>query len=273
MDATNSMPDKNLSAASELAVLVLSCDRYADLWPPFFALFKKYWPDCPYPVYLGANTRAYADGKVTSLGTGADENWSDSARAIVSQIPEPYVLILLEDFLLTQPVDSGLMAQCLGWMKELDAGYMRLKPYPPPDRRIAGIPLVGEIETGAPYRVSLMAAIWEKDTFLQALKSGESAWQMELLGSARSGQLKKRFFCTWRPVIHYLGGVTFGKWLPAAVKFCRKEGIALDLAARGQMSTAQILTRNLRKLTGGVAAAIPWKTRRKIKKILQGLVH
>ncbi len=40
---------------SELAILVCSCDKYADVWEPFFKLFFKFWPDCPYPIYLLSN--------------------------------------------------------------------------------------------------------------------------------------------------------------------------------------------------------------------------
>lgn len=45
--------------AADVAVVVASCDAYADLWEPFFRLFRRYWPDCPYPVYLGSNFRTY----------------------------------------------------------------------------------------------------------------------------------------------------------------------------------------------------------------------
>ena len=37
---------------SDSAILILSCDKFSDLWKPFFDLFWKYWPDCPYNVYL-----------------------------------------------------------------------------------------------------------------------------------------------------------------------------------------------------------------------------
>jgi len=39
----------------DTCVLIASCDAYSDAWAPFFALMKKYWPDCPYPIYLISN--------------------------------------------------------------------------------------------------------------------------------------------------------------------------------------------------------------------------
>ena len=39
------------------AVVVCSCDKYSDLWDPYFELFKKFWADCPYPVFLNTETK------------------------------------------------------------------------------------------------------------------------------------------------------------------------------------------------------------------------
>ena len=42
----------------KLAILVLSCDGYTDLWRPFFENFKKKWGDCPYDIYLLTNKKS-----------------------------------------------------------------------------------------------------------------------------------------------------------------------------------------------------------------------
>lgn len=35
-----------------IAVLIVSCDKYSDLWDPFLRAFDRYWPDCPFTVSL-----------------------------------------------------------------------------------------------------------------------------------------------------------------------------------------------------------------------------
>jgi hypothetical protein len=50
----NSVLNKN-NSSDNLAVIVVSCDLYSDVWKPFFTLFFKYWNDCPFPVYLTSN--------------------------------------------------------------------------------------------------------------------------------------------------------------------------------------------------------------------------
>ncbi|MCX8008474.1 MAG: hypothetical protein N3A54_02085 [Patescibacteria group bacterium] len=83
----------------DCAILVLSCDKYSDLWDPFFDLFKRYWKDCPFPVYLGSNTKKYSDGSIKTILSGSPKDWSTDLLNIVDKIREEFLFIWLEDFL------------------------------------------------------------------------------------------------------------------------------------------------------------------------------
>ena len=48
-------------------VLFTSCDKYQDLWGPFFTLFFRYWQDCPYLVYIGSNHFKYDHERVNTI--------------------------------------------------------------------------------------------------------------------------------------------------------------------------------------------------------------
>jgi len=59
------------------AILVMSCDAYDDLWAPCFNLLGKHWPDCPFPVYLGAEQQVYPGAGVVTLHSSAgSRNWT-----------------------------------------------------------------------------------------------------------------------------------------------------------------------------------------------------
>src|SRR3989338_3266453 len=75
---------------TDTSVLVVSCDKYQDIWKPFFTLFFRYWHDCPYPIYLGSNQRIYADQRVKTIAVGDDKDWSSGFRKMLEQIPQPY---------------------------------------------------------------------------------------------------------------------------------------------------------------------------------------
>lgn len=39
------------------AILLSTCDKYEDAWLPFFTLFKTYWKECTFPIYLNTETK------------------------------------------------------------------------------------------------------------------------------------------------------------------------------------------------------------------------
>lgn len=44
---------------SDLTIVVCSCDKYEDLWYPYFEIFKKNWSDCKYPIVLNTESKNY----------------------------------------------------------------------------------------------------------------------------------------------------------------------------------------------------------------------
>ena len=225
---------------SEIAVLVASCDRYKDLWKPFFTLFFRYWSDCPHPVYLLSNHLSYPDSRVEMIAVGDDRDWSSNLRAALQQIPHRYVLLLLEDFFLDQPVDTAKIQALATYMEQRCAACLRLFTCPGPDIPCVDNPAVGEILRGSAYRLSMMAAIWDKKVLLQLLRDGETPWQLEIEGTQRTNILDVPFLSVKESAIHYFcpsgSAVCRGKWKPEAVQFCAQQGIQIDLRARPQES-------------------------------------
>ena len=62
------------------AVLVLSCDKYSDLWSPFIRQFKKFFPFEGYKIYLGSNLVACTEVGIIPILSGEDVDWSTSFK-------------------------------------------------------------------------------------------------------------------------------------------------------------------------------------------------
>lgn len=223
---------------SNTSVLVVSCDAYSDLWRPFFTLFFRYWPDCPYPVYLCANHLSYPDTRVTTLLTGPDTSWSSNLKWCLEGLPKDYLILFQEDFLLIKPVDTDMIKKLVLCCEQREAACLRIFPSPPPDRNIDDELQVGEISKGAAYRVSLQTAIWEKTVLYDLLIDGESPWDLENIGSGRSNALDKPFLSIsikersrW-PLDYFSTAVVQGKWVRQAVDLCTREGIVIDKSRR-----------------------------------------
>jgi len=221
---------------SDTAVLVSSCDRYRDLWKPFFTLFFRYWPDCPYPVHLLSNHETYDDPRVSAITVGEDRDWSSSFRRALEGIPRPNVIVLMEDYLFTERIDTARIEALVAVLEKRKAACLRLYPCPGPDGACADEPGIGEIRKGADYRLSLQAAIWDRRTLAGLVRDGETAWQLELQGSRRTDELEAPFLSVVRdakwPLPYFCTAVVMGRWLREAVRLCRKEGIEPDLRAR-----------------------------------------
>ncbi|MGA8027664.1 MAG: hypothetical protein WB992_11005 [Bryobacteraceae bacterium] len=218
--------------ALSCAALVVSCDRYRDLWRPFFALFWRYWPDCPFPVYLGSNFETYSDERVTSLTAGEDESWSKNLRFFLNRLDSEYVLLLLEDFFLNRTVSTATLIDHLNALDQLGGSVLRLRPNPPPDIPVRGYPTIGSIYRFAPFRVSAQASIWKRLDLLALLRDGESAWEFERQATIRSQSRANGFFCTYAAKLPYRHVVEQGKWFWSAAPLYKKENIGCDFNAR-----------------------------------------
>lgn len=253
MDTTSARQrvTRNSAAAVEsTAILVVSCDRYRDVWGPFFTLFWRYWPDCPYPVYLGANQEVYPDPKVQTILVGPDLKWSPGLLKMLRDLPRPDLLYLQEDFLLSGPVDTAWVKDLIAYAKAKKAGCLRLMPIPGASHPCPDRDDVGELPKGSQYRVSMQAAWWEKRVLSSLIQEQEPMVQFEVQASRRSVELPEAFLSLREgkgyPLNYFTTAVVRGRWEPAAVRFCRREGIRVDLQARPMLPISYRLRRALR---------------------------
>jgi hypothetical protein len=230
-----------------VAVLVVSCDRYADLWAGFFHCFFKYWPDCPYKVYLGTNHLTYADSRVRTLTIGPDVSYSDNLRAMLEHIPEEWLIFWIEDRFLSAQVNNSEISRLLDEAIKNGAAYLKLMPEHPLAYHVRHPSAnIGNIPTGTRYRVSMTIALWHKPDLLALLRPGESAWELEKIGSRRSDNLLAPFMALaprWRsrPPFPHEHVVVKGRLIRASLAFLRREGLAAALSGRRKETHASVL--------------------------------
>jgi len=215
-----------------LAVLIPSHDKFSDTWPYFFKLFFKYWPEVSQTVYLLSNAERYADPRIVPILVGEEISWSHNIQIALQTIPEDYVLIILEDFPLTGPVDQNLLQELFQLMKAEQAGYLRLMANPPPDRPCLNHQNIGFIEKGSNYRTSLQVAIWKKSFLNEILVPGESPWQFELQGTKRSNGFDVAMMSidkdSPQPIPYFPNAIVRGVWVKEAREYLEREGMIFD---------------------------------------------
>lgn len=252
----------------KFAVLIVSCDKYSDLWRPFFELFWRFWPDCPFNVYFLSNKIGFDDPKVKNLLVGEDISWSDNVRKAIINIKEEYILLSVDDLFLCDYVKTEEVLKVFNWIYQFGVNHVRMNPSQKPDKPYNE--LVGIVSKGTIYRTSTILSVWKKDVLSNLLKAGESAWDFEIYGSVRSDAYDG-FYSTWRDYVPIINGVVKGKWRRTAVRKLKSLGIDINLFRRKEMNFKETAMFHLIQLRSHILKLFPAKYRRKIKDfILKG---
>lgn len=229
---------------NDIPLLVISCDKYADVWKPFFHVFRSCWPDCPFPVYLGTNHLTCEEPGVTTINVGDDKDWASGVIRMLAQLDSPYVILFLEDFFFVKPVDTKAILRLVKVAQDHSPACLRLSPLPPPtplpERLVPGFDDIGIVEKDTPYLIATQPAIWRKEFLLRLLVPGFSAWEFEHLGSTMCEFMDEQ---VWGPLVPYLvyeQGVEKGRWKPSALSICRNAGASVDFSARPAFSDEEL---------------------------------
>lgn len=158
-----------------MKILVLSCDKYSYLWPTFFTLLDKYYPNHP-EVYLSTEQKKCKYCKTINTKS---EVWTDRYQNALRQIPDDYVLVLLEDFFIRQPVDEKRINESLELMKKnkkiavcnFELQYRKgiENAYPGYDVQ----------KNNQVYLNSCQPSLWNKEILIDRLEKSQDAWAWE----------------------------------------------------------------------------------------------
>ena len=237
-------------------VIVNSCDKYSDLWFPYFECFKRNWADCPYDIILNTETKEYADCdlKIYVINTEKDElsDWSSRLLRCLKAVTTDIVLITLDDHFLLQPVDQSRLDKVVRCM--IDDKTIASMSFLTQDRNyktkefIYGDGKWQRQNSSTPLRVNCQTALWRKDVLERLLCPGEDAWEFEGKGTERAIWDYHKYFRyigkpEWpAPILdfaqHVYRGLRVyqGKWLWKNGDLFDELGITVDLNARGVIS-------------------------------------
>ena len=242
----------------DLTIIVNSCDKYEDLWYPFFELFRIQWPDCPYKIILNTESKSYTHpnqvgGGITCLQLYKENeqvDWSTRLIETLKYVDTEYVLMFLDDEFIVDKVNE----------ERFNKSYNILKS----DNKIVYIIYLnmyssGELKTSCKYEELLVikrlhycqhsanCSLWRKNALKYLLKAGESPDKFEIY-SKRRRKLFDRVYMFKGEVspiqlkirINFGYGVFKGKWLFNNKALFEKYGIKADFSKRGVWSEEEI---------------------------------
>src|SRR6185503_6777819 len=166
--------------ASSVAIVVSSCDRFFDAWRPFAFFFRKFWPDCPFPVYLIVNRLRARSNWIRVFRVGSDQGWASNMETALREISASHILYMQEDYFLTGPVDRSRLVADIAFALERDAASFRFSGRDPEEIDFTPInDQIGILSPDSDWRTLCQVTLWKSDVLRSTLRAGETAWNME----------------------------------------------------------------------------------------------
>ena len=231
----------------DMAIAVISFDKYSDIWDIFALCINRFWKSRGYKTYLVTNEAHPVYDGIEIVKTGKEISWSHRVRIALETIKEEYIMLLLEDYLISEKVDDAKVAEALKYMKENNLDYLRIAPIPVIKKRKRG-EFATAITSVMIYGVNLQAAIWKRSYLFKTLDSGDfSAWEFE--ARQKFGE-PTRIDGDCRAandyIIHYLNGIIQGKWYIKSIDALASLGIEVPLGKRSVMTEKDMRRENTR---------------------------
>lgn len=228
---------------SKVAIIVVSCSKYADIWPIFISQFVENWANCRFKKYLISDmpVSKFSNPCITNLFVKYDMGWSENIKATLGAVTEEYVLYIAEDYLLNSKVDNELVNNIICNAIHDDANYVLMSGCIESD--CYKNKFYGTLEPGREYRTSVYFSLFKKEVLLALLKDNESAWEFETEGAVRSKVFDK-FFVTYRNCFSIIGphsSVIKGKWSKQAIKELRSLGYNVEDFERPVFTTLETI--------------------------------
>ena len=167
----------------QMSMMILSCDKFSDLWEGHIKLLEQNWPDRGMKTFLVTDCPSEISfDHVSVIAAGSDMEWSERLGYALEYIETEYVFVTLDDYFLIKPVSTPQIEDILTMMDKEKFDYLRLylRPKCP---RSAKMPEYGEvyrIDTSINYSVNLYAGIWRKSFLVQTIRTPKNAWRYEV---------------------------------------------------------------------------------------------
>jgi hypothetical protein len=254
---------------ADIGLVVLSCDKYSELWEPLSSSILTNWPDCPFDKYLVSNYLDFYSPYFKTIKVGDDISWSGNILEALKILKNDYkyILVTLDDLFLASKVDTLTLSLIINTFLEMEGNFLSLIQSPRFTKKYNEY--FGEIEPGALYRPTCVFGLWKLTVLESLIIPSENAWEFERNGSLRSNKFDK-FFSVYKSVFIYRNIVVRGKIL-------RKEATDFNLVDCKQLKTmslfetAKFHVRHFIFKT--VLSIIPWKLQKRLRSLKDKLIR
>jgi len=225
-------------------IFISSSDSYSDLWPLFFSLFKKYWPEYEGIIYLNTEYKDYEYDGLTIICTQVGKNsFGKTFRLGLDKVEAPYVMLIMIDYFFMDKVNHKLLEDYFNYFRLQNLDSLCLVPNPYTKIKKLEYKDLYQVIPPSKDMFSYQIAFWKKSVLFEMALPHETPWLSEWYGTFRANQMKiKLVFAANENPIPYLaeGALHKGKWVQQIILFFQETGINVDYTKRGFFEEAQV---------------------------------
>lgn len=211
--------------ADETTMLILSCDKYSDLWDAYVHQLEMFWPDRGMETYIVTDEKCNQKYRnITIIPFENCSEWSNRFQKAVDFVKTEYVFVTLDDYFLIKPISTSLFDKYVEMMNKEKIDYLRLvvPPRKSNNEKLRGYNSVRMIDTDKVYSVNMYSGIWRKSFLQKTFDAPLSAWEYEVKLARRARENNAKCVMTTADVYPFLDVVRKGKLLRKADKYLKK---------------------------------------------------
>ena len=174
-------------------ILVVSCDKYKDIWPLYFKAFDKYWDDCKYDINLGNNFDDFDHKNVKTISVGKDLSYSSNLLKMLNEIKSEYIILWVEDLVLSNPVNNNLLKNIIEESISKDIDFLKLNDMYPYSYNSKN-ELIGPLPNLIKYQISIGVSLIKVSFLKEVINDGMSAWDIEYETSKKLEQKNYKIY-------------------------------------------------------------------------------
>ena len=168
---------------NKFSVLIIGCKKHEQIAKRSLDLIDIFWKDIKDRIIFCTDEaddyqKAFSNSKIVEETSG---NYCERIKKGLKQIDSEYVLLLLDDYFLTRPVNSVVFDKVVEQMIFTNTLYCKLIGLPICFKKSKSIKGTYQLKKYTHYGVSLQPSLWKTDALLEALSfcTGTSAWEVE----------------------------------------------------------------------------------------------
>lgn len=213
---------------NKMTMLILSCDKFSDLWDAHVLQLEKYWADRELDTFIVTDKPSDKKyDKVSVLSAGEDKEFTERLAFALSMIKTKYVFITLDDYFLRERVKNNKIQNLLEMMEQENLDYARLflRPKRARGKKFIGYKRIRHIINEKRYSVNLYSGIWRRDFMEKTIRAKKNPWQYEVSLSKIATELNAKCVVSNNREFVILDVVRKGKILNKANRYLKKHDI------------------------------------------------